>query len=59
MRIPIHLRLTLGEAAALTHFVGEAPDVAQTDGGTDGCHQEAESGSPLTAFVFHKNSPLF
>ena len=30
------------EAAAFTHLVGEAPDVAEADGGTDGRQQEAD-----------------
>ena len=35
-----------GKASAFTHFVGEAPDVPQTDGRTDSRHDEAECASP-------------
>ena len=31
-----------GEAAALAHFVREAPDIAEADGGTDGRQQKAD-----------------
>ena len=34
------------------HFIGEAPDVAQTDGGADGSHQETKIGSKAFSF-FH------
>ena len=35
-----------GKASAFTHFVGEAPDVPQTDGRADSRHDEAECASP-------------
>src|SRR5262249_29150649 len=35
-----------GAAAILAGGVGEAPDIAETDGGSDGGHDEPESGRP-------------
>ena len=40
------------EAAVGTHFVGEAPDVAQADGRADCGHQESKIGSKAFSF-FH------
>ena len=42
-----------GEAAAHTHLVREAPNVAQTDCRTDSCHQETKVGAKRSAIVFH------
>ena len=41
-----------GKAAAGTHLIGEAPDVAQADCRTNGCHQETKIGSKAFSF-FH------
>ena len=43
------------EAAGFTHFVGETPNVAQTDSRTDGGQQEAEIASPVTSFLIHES----
>ena len=40
------------EAAACTHLIGEAPDVAQADRRTDSSHQESKIGSKAFSF-FH------
>ena len=42
-----------GEAAAHTHLVREAPNVAQTDCRTDSGHQETKVGAKRSAIVFH------
>ena len=46
-----------GEAAVVTHLVGEAPDVAQAHRGADGRHQESKCTLETFSF-FHKSSLL-
>jgi len=44
------------KAPAVAHLVGEAPDVAQPDGRTDGSHEKTEIAAPCGTLVVHSFS---
>ena len=44
-----------GSAAIFARYVRETPDVAKTNRGTGGSHDETESAAPLFTFFRHKN----
>ena len=48
-----HAGIEAALAAAHTHLVREAPNVAQTDCRTDSGHQETKVGAKRSAIVFH------